>query len=155
MALNRKTLTSTRFLVTLATATGVWLTAVAGSASPKLAAYLTTGAIVSYAVGRALTKWGDDLKPGYHTTEFWVAAANVLVAGVYALDGALPTKVFATVTAVLGGALALLRAISAPGGFPVTNWSNGTVVPDPQQPVPPQTSQAVAPAPRAPRRTKK
>lgn len=105
---------TTEFWVTVLATLGVFLAGLQGSIPVQYSIYLTTAIAVAYAASRGIAKWGTDLKKGYHTTEFFVAALTIALSVFETTQNSVPTKSVALCVTIITATLAAVRAFSKP-----------------------------------------
>jgi uncharacterized membrane protein HdeD (DUF308 family) len=107
-------LKSTAFWTTLSLAAGAWLAAIGGLVPTSYAAVIATASVVAYAISRGIAKYNADFKGGYKTTEFWIAAAQVVVIVCTAVPGAVTDKLAAILVASIAAVYTITRGVATP-----------------------------------------
>lgn len=144
--MNRRTLASTEFWVTVFAAIGTFIAGISEVLPPTWAAVAATVVAASYALSRGIAKHGGSLKRGPKTTEFWVSVATVVGLVAATIPGGVSAKVGIIAAAVVSAVYALSRgeakktsydemdivALSGSADFDTVKWSDA--VPEERKP---------------------
>lgn len=112
--MDKRTLKTTAFWSTVAAEVANGLLALQGFIDARYAFPIAVGVAVSYYISRTITKYDNEFKRGWMTTEFWISVLTIAAGAVAAAEDAIPNIQFAALSSVLAAVLAVSRALVTP-----------------------------------------